>query len=405
MVSVVASLIYQALFPPNSEEVSESLLVNHTANSAQEKVANENSKSLFVLPPHWLDKASYQRGGNFSPAQVESVKYVIKLVPFLCVMIPYWGIYSQTKTAFQLQSCQMDVNMGSFQLPVSAMNIFNNIAILCLVPLFDQVLYPYLRSKNMELSMLRKIGLGFICAMAAMVFAALLELYRQSETPTAGGYNDAAAKANMSPCRSIDNFNPYQYQEWAAGEDVSKPLNCWQIAGCDQMDNGMLSLSCIQCDNLPQMSRVSIFWQIPGFVLIGVSEIFASITSLEFFYSQAPSNMRSVSQSFNLLTSALGSWLTIPLTLLVNINPNNEWVSSNIDEGHLDWYFTLLAALMAVALAVFWWLSSGYQYADAAILEELANITSERSDGEEKVRAMSDEASTHHRLMSTEVDA
>jgi dipeptide/tripeptide permease len=81
------------------------------------------------------------------------------------------------------------------------------------------------------------------------------------------------------------------------------------------------------------MSGLSIFWQIPGFILIGISEIFASITSLEFFYSQAPSNMRSVSQSFNLFTNALGSWLTIPLTLAVNADPNNEWVASNVDEG------------------------------------------------------------------------
>jgi dipeptide/tripeptide permease len=84
-------------------------------------------------------RANIKFGGNFTPAQVECVKYVVKLFPFLVVMIPYWGIYSQTKTAFQVQGCQMDLNMAGFELPVSAMNIFNNIAILTLVPLFDQV--------------------------------------------------------------------------------------------------------------------------------------------------------------------------------------------------------------------------------------------------------------------------
>ncbi len=52
-------------------------------------------------------------------------------------MIPYWGIYGQTKTAFQIQGCQMDVKYGNFELPISAMNMFNNVAILALVPLFD----------------------------------------------------------------------------------------------------------------------------------------------------------------------------------------------------------------------------------------------------------------------------
>jgi dipeptide/tripeptide permease len=134
-----------------------------------------------------------------------------------------------------------------------------------------------------------------------------------------------------------------------------------------------LSLSCIDCADIPQMSGLSIFWQIPGFICIGISEIFASITSLEFFYSQAPSNMRSVSQSFNLFTNALGSWLTIPLTLLVNIDTNNEWVASNVDEGHLSNYFFLLAGLMTLALMVFLYLSRGYVYADAQVLDALAS--------------------------------
>jgi dipeptide/tripeptide permease len=54
------------------------------------------------------------------------------------------------------------------------------------------------------------------------------------------------------------------------------------------------------------------------FSLVGASEILAAITSLEFFYSQAPISMRSVSQSLNLFTNALGSFLVIPVLLLVN---------------------------------------------------------------------------------------
>ena len=88
--------------------------------------------------------------------------------------------------------------------------------------------------------------------------------------------------------------------------------------------------------------------QVPQFSLIGISEILASITSLEFFYSQAPLTMRSVSQAFNLVTNSIGSLLTVPLVYLVNSNPKKEWLPSNLDQGHVTYYFLVLASIMLV---------------------------------------------------------
>jgi hypothetical protein len=77
----------------------------------------------------------------------------------------------------------------------------------------------------------------------------------------------------------------------------------------------------------------------------------------------------------NLFTNALGSWLTIPLTLLVNINSNSEWIASNVDEGHLEYYFFLLAGLMAIAQLVYSTLTTGFEYADPELLQELSKQT------------------------------
>eukprot|EP00128_Syssomonas_multiformis_P005370 Colp12_sorted_trinity150504_noHs@20846 len=133
------------------------------------------------------------------------------------------------------------------------------------------------------------------------------------------------------------------------------------------------------------MSNIHIFWQIPQFVLIGISEIFASITSLEFFYSQAPHSMRSVSQALNLFTNALGSWLTIPLTLLVNADADSPWIASDVNDGHLDYYFYLLAGLMLIGLAVFVRLAYQFVYVSADELEALNNAekSAEELDGTE----------------------
>lgn len=317
-----------------------------------------------------LDKASSLHGGSYPHHDVEGMKFVAKLAPFLAVMIPYWGIYGQTKTAFQIQGCQMNSKLGDFQLPISAMNIFNNVAILILVPLCDQYFFPMLKAKGYNLTMLNKIGIGFAFATLAMVVAALIEMYRMQEAPDAGSYYDESAKDHISPCRNIDDYDPYRYQKWEAGDEDVEPMYCEKTCS-DRDANGYLSLDCIDCDDIPQYSNLTIFWQVPQFILIGVSEIFTSITALEFFYSQAPTRMRSVSQASNLLTNALGSWLTIPLTLLVNADANHPWIASNVDEGELGYYFYLLAGLMALSLILFSHLSAGYVYADPEVLAAL----------------------------------
>lgn len=87
------------------------------------------------------------------------MKLVTRLTPFLTVMVPYWGIYSQMSTAFQNQGCQMDLSIGSTLIPVSALNCFDTISILILVPIFDGYIYPYMKAKGQPLTMLQKIGI------------------------------------------------------------------------------------------------------------------------------------------------------------------------------------------------------------------------------------------------------
>ena len=89
------------------------------------------------------------------------------------------------------------------------------------------------------------------------------------------------------------------------------------------------------------------------------------------------------------LTSVVSCCLKIPLTILVNIDSNNEWVASNVDEGHLDYYFYLLAALMMVAELGFMYMSSGYEYADPEVLEELSHASQAKQDERLSMRSVS----------------
>lgn len=53
---------------------------------------------------------------------------------------------------------------------------------------------------------------------------------------------------------------------------------------------------------------------LPQYALIGLSEIFASVTGLEYAYTKAPPSMKSFVQSMYLLTTAFGSALGMALT-------------------------------------------------------------------------------------------
>jgi hypothetical protein len=101
--------------------------------------------------------------------------------------------------------------------------------------------------------------------------------------------------------------------------------------------------------------------------------------------------MRSVSQSFNLFTNALGSWITIPLTLLVNVNQNSPWIPDNVDDGKLDYYYFLLAGIMTLAYIIFVYVSQSFIYADPEELERMDRITNRDNivlESEESLNAL-----------------
>lgn len=323
------------------------------------------------------------------PRQQHPTTSILKLVPFLLLMVGYWSVYGQLSTTFQNQGCQMNRSVGSIEVPVAALQAFDTIAVLVLVPVFDQAIYPLFRRIGRPLPTLQRIAAGFAVALAAMIVAAIVESYRRLHAPSALYYNEWSSDASavaLSPCQSINDYNPNRYQQWLISVEksgdhslshISKPTSCSHVpieGSCSNyrfystpgssLHNGTTTGSCliISCQSLPQVSTMNVLWQIPQFVLIGASEVLSSVASLEFFYSQAGPRNRGLVQSLNLLTTAVGSFITIPLVLAVNSKPGSEWLPQNIDTGHLDWFFLVLAGVMGASLVAFVYAAKGYQY-------------------------------------------
>uniref|UniRef100_A0A3P8U6D7 Solute carrier family 15 member 2 n=1 Tax=Amphiprion percula TaxID=161767 RepID=A0A3P8U6D7_AMPPE len=100
---------------------------------------------------------------------------------------------------------------------------------------------------------------------------------------------------------------------------------CLKSGECYRLDLGLLDFGAIYTIILNEESgkivahktedvkanNVHIAWQIPQYALITAGEVMFSITGLEFSYSQAPANMKSVLQAGWLLTVAFGNVIVL----------------------------------------------------------------------------------------------
>ncbi|MED6148668.1 hypothetical protein PIB30_055106 [Stylosanthes scabra] len=112
-------------------------------------------------------------------------------------------------------------------------------------------------------------------------------------------------------------------------------------------------------------SSLSIFWQIPQYVLVGASEVFMYVGQLEFFNGQAPDGIKSFGSSLCMASISLGNYVS---SMLVNMvmgitgkGPNGGWITENLNTGHMDRFFFLLAALAAFDFVLYLFCAKWYK--------------------------------------------
>lgn len=74
---------------------------------------------------------------------------------------------------------------------------------------------------------------------------------------------------------------------------------------------------------------ISAAYQIPSYVFIAISEIFASITGLEYAYKKAPESMKSIVMALFLFTNCIASLLQFAL-VSVAVDPKLTWMYTGI---------------------------------------------------------------------------
>ncbi|EAZ15853.1 hypothetical protein OsJ_31272 [Oryza sativa Japonica Group] len=104
-------------------------------------------------------------------------------------------------------------------------------------------------------------------------------------------------------------------------------------------------------------TRMSIAWQVPSFFVLGAGEVFAVIGMLEFCYEQSPASMKSLGTALVQLAVAVANYLNSGMLRVVAAatarGGGAGWIPDKLDEGHLDYFFWMMAALSVLNLLQF----------------------------------------------------
>ncbi|KAG0484153.1 hypothetical protein HPP92_012237 [Vanilla planifolia] len=242
--------------------------------------------------------------------QVEELKSLVRLLPIWASGIVFSTVYGQMSTMFVLQGDTLDPHIGpNFEIPAASLSIFDTISVILWVPIYDRVIVPAVRritGHERGFTQLTRMGIGLVISIFAMVAAGILEVIR---------------------LRMVARLDLYD-------TDAFLPM--------------------------------SIFWQVPQYFIVGAAEVFTFIGQLEFFYDQAPDAMRSLCSALSLTTVALGNYLsTLLVTTVTRITTRNGqlgWIADNLNRGHLDYFYWLLAVLSLVNFSVYLLIAKWYTY-------------------------------------------
>jgi len=134
---------------------------------------------------------------------------------------------------------------------------------------------------------------------------------------------------------------------------------------------------------------MSVFYQVPQYILQGTSEALVSVTGLEFAYSQSPADLRGVIMGLCLGMIGLGYFVAGLLASIVKKTSDSKWYPDDLNDGTLEYYMFLLAGLMLINAAVFLFLAVRYRYADHVHQRNPVNNDNSEVEGSQSTEAPS----------------
>ncbi|KAF9587544.1 hypothetical protein IFM89_004002 [Coptis chinensis] len=230
--------------------------------------------------------------------EVEEAKMVIKLIPIWSTCILFWTVYSQMTTFSVQQATAMNRNIGSFIIPSGSMSFFLFITILIFTSLNEKLLVPFARKFTQNVK-------------------------------------------GITSLQRIATGLIFSIAAMVAAAIVEKQRRTVAVQ---------------------QHIKITVFWLVPQFFLVGAGEAFAYVGQLEFFIREAPDKMKSMSTGLFLSTLSMGFFVSSLLVSVVDKVTKNSWIRNNLNKGKLENFYWLLAVLGVLNFLVFLLFATRHQY-------------------------------------------
>ncbi|KAG2313148.1 hypothetical protein Bca4012_027723 [Brassica carinata] len=246
-----------------------------------------------------------------SASDVEDATALVRLIPVWLTTLTYAVPYAQYMTFFTKQGVTMERTIvPGVEIPPASLQILMGLLIVIFVPIYDRVMVPIARSLNKDpcgITMLKRIGTGMALSSLTMVVAAMVESKRL-ETAKEYGLIDQP--------------------------EATIPMSIW--------------------------------WLLPQYLMLALAEVFTMVGMQEFFYSQVPTELRSIGLALYLSSLGVGSLLSSLLISVIGLatggDGGNSWFNSNLNRAHLDYFYWLLVVISALGFFAFLIISRSYIY-------------------------------------------
>ena len=265
-----------------------------------------------IIDEHDISSKTINPWRLCSMTQVEEVKLVIRLIPIWLSCLMFIVVQSQLGTFFTKQSSTLNSSIGPhFKIPPASLQGLVGIVILFAVPIYDKLFVPFARKitgHHSGITVLQRIGVGLFLSIFTMVVSALVEAKRAS----------IARNHNLIDDSNINDIVP-----------------------------------------------MSIWWMLPQYTILGISDAFTIVGLQELFYDQMPETMRSLGAAAYISILGVGSFVSngvITVVVDITTRAGGKWLGNDLNRAHLDYFYWMLAVSSALNLCVYLLIAKGFVY-------------------------------------------